>query len=518
MTDTGHADTGRGNTGRAEAGRAEARVRAAEAVAALRSLAARRPDDVALLDGFPDAELDAWPVPVPEAVRTVLREAGGIAVDGEPYLFGPVRADGDGLWELGALSCGEGAVHVGVEGAGGAGRDDWGPVVSLLQRLDEHELIVEAPTFTDWLLSVAELLDGGAEGLDDRPAPAVSVPALPTVAVAEGGDGELAALVGCGDPLTDLVDLHAPPGHPCAVRWEPYHSLRHSTADTGSSRTVLRLAGGGRALLVRSDVGGDFLGRPVTRHRVPEDAPARAVAELRALAARFPDRVALEPGCADSAMDTWPVPVPEDVRAVLREVGAVTVEGMPPLRLLPGAPGHAVDPEAHRMMGGDGSYWPVAFARHARRGALVQVRVAGDGTWGYVVSVPAEPDVLRRSPEVTVLAESLPHLLLTVARYAREAAATGDFARAVRNATRSFSPNTGEPWVRPVPAGEFAGSGDPLAASLADLPAGSYAADLRGAPFPGDVCFHRIGGWGHRPLDRLLFPGAGRLVAAVPAT
>lgn len=525
MTDTGHT---------------RARERAVEAVAALRSLAARRPDDIALLGGFADAVLDGWPAPVPEAVRTVLRETGGITVGGVPYRFGPGPARHDGLWELGALSHGEGTLYVGVgsgsasgdvegaedaedakgaEGAGDAeGRADWGPVVSLLQRLDDHELTIEAPTFTDWLLAVAELLGGGAEDLDDRPAPAVSVPAVPTVAVAEGGDPELAALVGRGDSLTDLVDLRTPPGHPCAVRWEPYYSLDHGTADTGGSETVLRLAGDGRALLVRSDVSGDFLDRPVTRHRVPANAPARAVAELRALAAAFPDRVVLGPGCADAAMDAWPVPVPEDVRTVLREIGAVAVDGMPPLRLLPGAPEHAVDPEAHRMMGGDGAYWPVALARHARRGALVQVRVdAESGTWGYVVSVPAGPAELREDPEVTVLAESLPHLLLTVARYAREAAATGDFARAVRDATRSFFPNTGDPWTRPVPVEEFAGSGDPLTAALADLLAGTHAADLRGAPFPSDVCFHRAEDWGHRPLDRLLFPGAGRLVAAVPA-
>ncbi|MFJ3162823.1 hypothetical protein [Streptomyces kanasensis] len=496
-----------------------ARERAERAVAALRSLAAARPGEVTLHDGLPDTGPDDRPVPVPEAVRTVLRETAGMTVGGEPYRFGPGPgpARSRGLWELGRFSAGEGTLHVGV-GADGADPNDWGPVVSLLRRSDAYELVVEAPTFTHWLLDVAALLADGPATLDARPGPAASVPAVPSVAVAEGDDAELAALAGRGHALTDLVDLRALPRYPCAVRWEPYYSLGGATADTGASETVLRLVGGGRALLVHSDVSGDFLDRPVTRHRVPDDAPRRAVAELRALAAELPDRVRLEPGCSDRAMDAWPVPVPEDVRTVLREIGGVLVEGAPPLRLLPGVAEHRVAPEAHRMMGGDGTYWPVALARQGRHEALVQVRLdAATGAWGYVVSIPAGPRELREEPEATVLAESLPHLLLTVARYAREAAAGGDFGRAVRQATRCFSPNTGEPWARPAPVDEFAGSDDPLLAALAELPAGTHAADLRDAPFPGDVCFHRAEEWDDRPLARLLFPGAGRVAAAIPA-
>lgn len=341
---------------------------AAKVVGALRELARERPGEIELLDGFTDAELDAWPVDVPDELRTVLRAIGGVETEEERFAFGPRGRPvfEDGCWTLGELDQGEGSLIV------GAGVGDWGPILSLYPyRDDAREVTVEAPEFVGWLAGLAARLAAG----EDAPAsgPKVFVTAVPSVEAAEGTDAELAALVGRGDPLTDVADLRDLPGYPCGVDWEPYFSTGHGTADTSGSEIQFALAGaGGRALLLRSCVSGDFLARPVRRHALPEDAPHRAVAELRELAARHPGFVVLEAGRADWDLDAWPVAVPEDVRVVLREIGGVTVTGLPPLDLLPWAPERAVDPELHRMLGGDGTYWPLARVRYGRGHALAQ--------------------------------------------------------------------------------------------------------------------------------------------------
>ncbi|MFJ8648439.1 hypothetical protein ACIRNI_20260 [Streptomyces sp. NPDC093546] len=455
----------------------------------------RAREGVELLDGIPDPELDGWPIAIPEAVRAVLREVGGVRVGRERYDFTPRGLDA-GRW-------GTGDVVVGVGGG-----EDWGPVVRV-QPYDDVEIVVEAPSFTSWLTTL------GAE----RSVPEVSLTAIPSIEAAEGPDAELAALADGGDSLTDLVDLRAVPGYPCRVAWEPHYSLEYETADTGSSDIEYELIGDGRALLLRSVPSGDFLDRPVRRHRVPADASRLAVAELRALAADHPELVTLEPGCADAEMDTWPVPVPEDIRTVLREIGGVRMPGLHTLRLLPGAPEHTVDPEVHRMMGGDGTYWPIARVTYGPSVALAQIRIDADtGEWGYAVSIPTGPRELAEDPELSLLAESLPHLLLTVAGVAREAIESPDFARRVSSALDWFMPNTGEPWTRPVPVEEWSDSTDPLRAALAELPPGTHVADLRDSPIPTDLCFYRSEAWFYEAgsLDHLHFVAGGRLVAAIP--
>ncbi|WP_405532750.1 hypothetical protein OG592_35760 [Streptomyces avidinii] len=495
----------------------DAGPQAAQAVRALRKLAQERPDELELFEGFTDAELDGWAVAVPEEVRVVLREIGGLETEDHEYRFGPRGRERfmDGCWTLGETDFGEGSLIVGV------GDARWGPVVAVNPWGADPDVTVEAPDFTAWLTGFAERL---ADGVPDRPRGRFSVPATATVELAEraalarGVDDGLAALVGRGDSLTDLVDLHRLPGYPCAVDWEPYFSTFHNTADTGSSEVQFQIVGDGRALLLRSVVSGDFLGRAVRRHRVPADAARRAVAELRALAAEFPGLVVLEAGCADSVMDGWAVPVPEEVRAVLREIGGVAIAGLPALRLLPGAPEHAVAPELHRMLGGDGAYWPLARIGHGRSHALAQIRIdPATGQWGYVVSVPADGEKLREYPELALLAESLADLLLTLARLARRAAAGPDFAARMARDTRWLFPNTGEPWPRPAPVGEWAGSADPLLAAATELPDGTHAADLRAVPIPSDLCFYRAAGWPYAArLERLHFAAAGQLAAAVP--
>ncbi|MER5295633.1 hypothetical protein ABT382_26695 [Streptomyces pharetrae] len=498
---------------------------AAEAVVtALRDLAGQRPGEITLLDGFPDTELDGWPVRVPEAVRVVLRALGGVTAGRQRYAFGPsgrprVRSTTEGAtW---ALTPRGDVLTV----AGGGTAPDWGPVLSVA-RVDEYAFTVEAPGFVPWLENLVRRLVEGTPPDRTGPfeAPPFTIAAVPSIEVAEGPDAELAALVGTGHSLVDVADLRDLPGYPCAISWEPYFTYDGGTADTSGSDVDYRLVGGGRVLLLESDVSGDFLGRPVRRHRIPDDAAATAVSRLQALARRFPRLVTLAEGTADAELDQWPVPVPPDVRTVLRAIGEVRVAGMPALRLMPGEPWQRVDAALDRIIGGDGGpYWPLARVGHGPRSvSLAHVRIdSATGQWGYVVSVPGGADALRDEPELVLLAESLPALLLTVVSVVEEAvrqapARGSDPASLIIGATRWFTPNTGEPWTMPVPVEEWAGSPDPLRARAAAFPPGSHAADLRDSPVPTDLCFYRAESWRwHRTLDRLHFLGGGQVVVAV---
>ncbi|MFB7268471.1 hypothetical protein ACFCXH_41025, partial [Streptomyces nojiriensis] len=228
----------------------EAGPSAVDAVRALKELARERPDELELFEGFTDAELDGWAVAVPEEVRGVLREIGGLETEDHEYRFGPRGREvfADGCWTLGETDFGEGSLIVGVGAAG------WGPVVAVNPWGADPDVTVEAPDFTAWLAGFAERF---ADGEADRPRGRFSVSATSTVELAEGAgqgesgghsegcDRELAALVGRGDPLTDLVDLHGLPGYPCAVDWEPYFSTFHETADTGSSEVQFQIVGEG---------------------------------------------------------------------------------------------------------------------------------------------------------------------------------------------------------------------------------------------------------------------------------
>ncbi|MFF5445669.1 hypothetical protein [Streptomyces sp. NPDC012888] len=498
--------------------------------------ALRNSDRVKPLDGFTAEQLDGWQVDLPEVVRRILLEVGGVEADDVRYEFGPRRTYRislfrHGTWELGYLEEAEAPLLVGVDGSG---RQDWGPVVAA-GTSEDGQVTVLAPTFTHWLLGLAAdgdpaagirygdgHGDGNGDGDGDGDGDGVSaaaravVRAVPSVEAAEGPDPVLAELVGRGDSLTDVADLRDLPGYPCRVLWEPYHSTEFNTADTGSSEVHTSMVGGGRALLLRSEVSGDFLGRPVRRHTLPADAADRAVAELRALAAESPEDVRLGPGSTDAEMDGWPVPVPAAVRAVFREIGSVAVRGLPELHLRPGAPELEVDPDVHRMLGGDGTYWPLARVEYGPYWALAQIRVdPDDGSWGCAVSVMAVPDTLREYPDLTFIGECLEDLLLTYARLARAAADRERAGDERRIGGGWLFPNTGEAWPRPVPVEEWAGADDPLLAAAAQLPPGTHAVDLRIAPVPSDVCFHRAEDWPWRAsLDRLTFPGGGALVVA----
>ncbi|CAM5583377.1 hypothetical protein SGLAM104S_03051 [Streptomyces glaucescens] len=217
---------------------------AAEAmVTALRDLAGQRPGEITLLDGFPDTELDGWPVRVPEAVRIVLRAVGGVTAGRQRYAFGPsgrprVRSTTEGAtWALTP----RGDVLT-VAGDGTA--PDWGPVLSVAG-VDEYAFTVEAPGFVPWL----QILSSAASPREPRttaPAlssrrPSPSPPCRPSRSP-RARTAELAALVGTGHSLVDVADLRDLPGYPCAISWEPYFTYdgarrtpAAATSTTGSS-------------------------------------------------------------------------------------------------------------------------------------------------------------------------------------------------------------------------------------------------------------------------------------------
>lgn len=139
----------------------------AAVVGALRELARERSGEVELLDGFTDSALDAWTVEVPEALRIVLREIGGVRTEDTEFVFGPRgrQVFTDGHWTLGDLDYGEGSLIV------GAGTGDWGPVLAVFpHRADDPEVTVEAPEFVRWLAASP----GGSRRTASDPHPRLS--------------------------------------------------------------------------------------------------------------------------------------------------------------------------------------------------------------------------------------------------------------------------------------------------------------------------------------------------------
>ncbi|UGT43415.1 hypothetical protein LTV02_08525 [Nocardia yamanashiensis] len=86
-------------------------VAVTELVAKLRSLAVEKPDRITLFRGFSEAELDAFPVHLPEPERTLLGQVGAIMVDGlgfgpgADYVFTPADPAGASWPRLDWWSC-----------------------------------------------------------------------------------------------------------------------------------------------------------------------------------------------------------------------------------------------------------------------------------------------------------------------------------------------------------------------------------------------------------------------------
>jgi hypothetical protein len=163
---------------------------------------------------------------------------------------------------------------------------------------------------------------------------------------------------------------------------------------------------------------------------VPSTAPAdsiglaEVITVLREAAATAPEgTVRLLLGLTDEAMDSWNVPVPEDIRTILREVGGLRIggdnEAAPDPATIPRdredfTPDHQFNGTQYAdVCGEEGTYRVV---HDNASGATYYVDIHPDtGTWGRVF-------MWQRDGDADLLAETFPGWLLELARYVRNAA------------------------------------------------------------------------------------------------
>ncbi|MEU0542058.1 hypothetical protein [Nocardia sp. NPDC005978] len=144
-----------------------------ELVTKLRTLAQRRSEVVQLFSGFSDSELDAFPVPVAEPERSLLRQVGGLLVEGEYFGPGHERRELDEppRWD-GAVG---GESDTGPKGsalqlymARGSGdhyfvdidreTGHWGPILGSSPDFDAT-LALQARSLVDWWTALAAGID-----------------------------------------------------------------------------------------------------------------------------------------------------------------------------------------------------------------------------------------------------------------------------------------------------------------------------------------------------------------------
>lgn len=224
-------------------------------------------------------------------------------------------------------------------------------------------------------------------------------------------------------------------------------------------------------------------------------AVREAVSSLHRLAAELPDQAEVFPGFSDEAMDAWPVPVPEDVRVLLRQVGGLELfqSGFPWCF----GPDLDAGGEYWRL-GPTGSYWLVY---DNGVGSFVYVDIDREsGRWGPVFVIEEEGDVVRVAPSLAWYAAQVAHEILDGLETVREDDMTDDELEDVLN---DFIVNAGtEPLpydegesadgdgheIRQVtirPAEELRNATDPdLAAAAARVPDGTLIADLKDAGYP----------------------------------
>ncbi|WP_406193747.1 hypothetical protein OH807_03505 [Kitasatospora sp. NBC_01560] len=255
---------------------------------------------------------------------------------------------------------------------------------------------------------------------------------------------------------------------------------------------------------------------------------AGTVLLLRRLAAASSGLVSLAPGIDDAAMDSWPVPVPEEIRVLFRAVGGVrftvsrsAVNGHASYDQLdfahPYNEGryHGLDTNWYvEHAGGTGSHWFV-HTDHGDGHTYVDVD-AGTGAWGPVLRFWDATDTVRIAP-------SLPAWVHQVADCASRALAEtsagagtagtdttatvtgvtgielGPDGEATPAATRAFGSRFGEHWAalddRPPTVGtltvpEARAAADPvLREAAAGLPEDALLADLRAVTGPARVDF-----------------------------
>ncbi|MEV8535223.1 hypothetical protein [Streptomyces sp. NPDC051211] len=195
------------------------------------------------------------------------------------------------------------------------------------------------------------------------------------------------------------------------------------------------------------------------------------VKRLRALAARVPFDVAVQPGATTADFDRWPVPVPPPARELLGRLGGFAV---PPVEfVLTGHPRQALDhgiPHPRWLVTDDGG------------GGVTWVDIEADGRWGQVL-------MQYREGGLFVEADSLPHWLDRLIGTAEDLVDETGFEDGVQPYADDFWDllQSDGPELPLYSAAELRGcpGTDPVVAGLAArVPDGALIADLRGV-LPG---------------------------------
>lgn len=224
------------------------------------------------------------------------------------------------------------------------------------------------------------------------------------------------------------------------------------------------------------------------------------VKRLRALAARVPFDLDVQPGATPADFDRWPVPVPSAARELLGRLGGFEV---PPVEfVLTGHPRQAGDhgiPHPRWLVADDGG------------GGITWVDIEADGGWGQVL-------MQYREGGLFVEADSLPHWLDRLIGTAEDLVDTTGFDDGLQPYADDFwdllHPDGPELPLHPA-AGLRARPGtDPVVAGLAArVPDDALIADLRGAAPGSRARFDRA--LRRYRLERAV---GGPVFAAVPWT
>ncbi|MFJ8433986.1 hypothetical protein ACIQ9P_22060 [Kitasatospora sp. NPDC094019] len=241
-----------------------------------------------------------------------------------------------------------------------------------------------------------------------------------------------------------------------------------------------------------------------------ENDTARTAALLHEVARASSGLVVLDPGLSDAVLDGWPVPVPEEIRVLLRSVAGVRItvsrspvnghESTEHIDLVhPYNSGRYAGYDVGWYLehaGGSGTHWFV----HTDSGDghdYVDVD-RSTGAWGPVFRFWDATDTVRLAPSLPAWLDALADCLRaalaeTVAGAAVPAGTEGAatvraFGRSFTDAWAALDENTTD--VATVTAAQATTGTDPLLReAAADLPADARLADLRAVPGPARVVF-----------------------------
>ncbi|MBF6351159.1 hypothetical protein IU448_19380 [Nocardia flavorosea] len=259
------------------------------------------------------------------------------------------------------------------------------------------------------------------------------------------------------------------------------------------------------------------MNNPVTRAE-------EAIGRLRAVAAASDGKVRLGPGTPDDVIDTWPVPVPSDIRLLAREIGAISFDDHAPVTF-----GHPENTETRCCRAGAPATWWALHDNAAAETYFADID-SETGAWGPVFCHWEDNTCTLVAPSVSdwfaALAEGL-DLSLRVAGGEQVEDLVLDLDDDDRydldfeTVFRDWWTNTAEILL---PRDESTAttldalsarrcSDTELAAAAATLPDEALIADLRAPQYPTFIPFDALPG-GSAHYRRF---GGGTFIAAVPA-